>query len=229
MWFMVCRWPQSQEGDWARPICASYHDMLWPVQKRFIRNHVWWGRSSKPGCRIVGSVTIVDHRSRQLVLSPLRNCIHRKCTEYRAVSCVFSRAARHTSTWDISWRKNRTSDDIVNAVHKAAAAKRSLATSSVATSLSICVFSRAARRTSTWAISWRKSRTSRRRHSTTSMRGSTATRATQTSVRWTTIALIPDAHQFTHGYTHGSVAEWLACWTQAQKGPGSNRSRDAVG
>jgi len=27
----------------------------------------------------------------------------------------------------------------------------------------------------------------------------------------------------------GSVAEWLACWTQAQKGPGSNCSRDAVG
>ena len=26
----------------------------------------------------------------------------------------------------------------------------------------------------------------------------------------------------------GSVAERLACWTQAQKGPGSNRSRDAV-
>ena len=26
----------------------------------------------------------------------------------------------------------------------------------------------------------------------------------------------------------GSVAEWLACWTQAQEGPGSNRSRDAV-
>jgi len=26
----------------------------------------------------------------------------------------------------------------------------------------------------------------------------------------------------------GSVAEWLAFWTQAQKGPGSNRSRDAV-
>ena len=26
----------------------------------------------------------------------------------------------------------------------------------------------------------------------------------------------------------GSVAEWLACWTQAQKGPGSNRSRDAA-
>ena len=27
----------------------------------------------------------------------------------------------------------------------------------------------------------------------------------------------------------GSVAEWLACWTQAQKGLGSNRSRDTVG
>ena len=27
----------------------------------------------------------------------------------------------------------------------------------------------------------------------------------------------------------GSVAEWLACWTQEQKGPGSNRSHDAVG
>jgi len=27
----------------------------------------------------------------------------------------------------------------------------------------------------------------------------------------------------------GSVAECLACWTQAQKSPGSNRSRDAVG
>ena len=27
----------------------------------------------------------------------------------------------------------------------------------------------------------------------------------------------------------GSVAEWLACWTQAQKGLSSNRSRDAVG
>jgi len=26
----------------------------------------------------------------------------------------------------------------------------------------------------------------------------------------------------------GSVAEWLASWTQAQKDPGSNRSRDAV-
>jgi len=28
--------------------------------------------------------------------------------------------------------------------------------------------------------------------------------------------------------TSYTVAEWLACWTQAQKGLGSNRSRDAV-
>jgi len=27
----------------------------------------------------------------------------------------------------------------------------------------------------------------------------------------------------------GSVAEWLGCWTQAQKGLDSNRSSDAVG
>ena len=27
----------------------------------------------------------------------------------------------------------------------------------------------------------------------------------------------------------GSVAEWLACWIQAQKGPGSNRSRAPSG
>jgi len=25
------------------------------------------------------------------------------------------------------------------------------------------------------------------------------------------------------------VAQWLACWTHAQKGPGSNCNRDAVG
>ena len=26
----------------------------------------------------------------------------------------------------------------------------------------------------------------------------------------------------------GSVAEWLACWTHAHKGPGSNRSRNSL-
>ena len=59
MWFMVCCWPQSQEGDWARPhLCKLARHGPWPVWKRFIRDHVWRGRS-KPVCRIVGSVTVV--------------------------------------------------------------------------------------------------------------------------------------------------------------------------
>jgi len=58
MWFMVCCWPQSEEGDWARPhFCKLARRGSWPVRKRFIRDHVWWGRW-KPGCRIVGSVTV---------------------------------------------------------------------------------------------------------------------------------------------------------------------------
>ena len=40
---------------------------------------------------------------------------------------------------------------------------------------------------------------------------------------------ILSAFTSTWHFMGGSVAEWLACWTQAQKGPGSNRSRDAVG
>jgi len=59
MWFMVCRWPRSEEGDWARPHwCKLAQQGPWPVQKQFIRDRVWW-RRLKPGCRIVGSVTIV--------------------------------------------------------------------------------------------------------------------------------------------------------------------------
>ena len=59
MWLMVCRWSQSQEGDCARPHLSklAWHGP-WPVRKRFIRDHVWQGRS-KPGCQIVGSVTKV--------------------------------------------------------------------------------------------------------------------------------------------------------------------------
>jgi len=39
----------------------------------------------------------------------------------------------------------------------------------------------------------------------------------------------PSFKQFVRLNEGGSVAEWLACWTQAQKGLGSNRSRDDVG
>jgi len=37
-----------------------------------------------------------------------------------------------------------------------------------------------------------------------------------------------DEYIIYHAYAGGSVTEWLACWTQAQKGRGSNRSRDAT-
>ena len=69
MWFVIYRWPQSQEGDWTRPhLCKLARRGPWPVQKRFIRDHVWRGRS-KPGCRIVGSVTIEN--GRWLVATPV--------------------------------------------------------------------------------------------------------------------------------------------------------------
>ena len=47
------------------------------------------------------------------------------------------------------------------------------------------------------------------------------------------IPLVSDINQYTGtnraNWGSGSVAEWLARWTEAQKGLGSNRSRDAVG
>jgi len=44
-----------------------------------------------------------------------------------------------------------------------------------------------------------------------------------------TVGLKTSFYVFYSCHEGGSVAEWLACWTQAQKGPGSVRSRDAVG
>ena len=56
---MVCRRPQSQEGDWARPhLCKPARHGPRPVRKRFTRDRVWRERS-KPSCQIVGSATIV--------------------------------------------------------------------------------------------------------------------------------------------------------------------------
>ena len=58
MRFMVCRWPQSQEGDQTRPhLCRFAWNRFWPVWKRLSRDHAWRGRL-QPGCLIVGSVTI---------------------------------------------------------------------------------------------------------------------------------------------------------------------------
>jgi len=77
MWFMVCRRQQSQEGDWARPYLCK----LARHGKRFIRDHVWRGWS-KPGCQIVGSVTIewlttaADDQS-SLYCVTVSNCVDR--------------------------------------------------------------------------------------------------------------------------------------------------------
>ena len=78
MWFMFCRWPQSREGDWARPhLCKLARHGPWPIRKRFIRDDVWWGRS-KAGYWVVGSVTVVwltieaNDQS-----SPLHDCVNR--------------------------------------------------------------------------------------------------------------------------------------------------------
>jgi len=48
------------------------------------------------------------------------------------------------------------------------------------------------------------------------------------------VGVLQRCSRFTNYFDHlllsgGSVAEWLVCWTQAQKGLGSGRSRDAVG
>jgi len=72
---MVCRWPQSQEGDWARPyLCKLARHGPWPVWKQFITDHVWrrWLSDSR-----VGNNSVVDHRSRRPVLSPPHNCVDR--------------------------------------------------------------------------------------------------------------------------------------------------------
>ena len=37
MWFIVCRWPQLQEGDWAKPqLCKLARHGPLPVRKRFV-------------------------------------------------------------------------------------------------------------------------------------------------------------------------------------------------
>ena len=95
MWFMVCCWPQSQEGDWARPhLCKLAWHGPWPVWKQF--------RRSKPGCWIVESVTngVVDHRSRLPILSPLRNCVDRcHVWSYWALRCKRVGGCSKTSTY----------------------------------------------------------------------------------------------------------------------------------
>jgi len=44
---LVCCWPQSQEGNWARPhLCKLARHRPWPARKRFIRDHIRWGKKT---------------------------------------------------------------------------------------------------------------------------------------------------------------------------------------
>ena len=53
MWFMVCRWPQSEEDNWARPhVCKLARHGPWPVQKRHIAFNNDTGRPLFRNCQI---------------------------------------------------------------------------------------------------------------------------------------------------------------------------------
>jgi len=72
MWFMVCHWPQSQEGDWVRPnLCKTCPETVHqrPCMTREIET---WLSDSR-----VCNNSVVDHRSRWPVLSALHNCVDR--------------------------------------------------------------------------------------------------------------------------------------------------------
>ena len=71
MWFMVCRWPQSQEGDWPRPhLCRFTQHGPWPVQKPLSRGVMREIETCLLDSR-VGYNRVDYHRSRWPVLSPL--------------------------------------------------------------------------------------------------------------------------------------------------------------
>ena len=71
----TCR--QCGSWSWARPhLCKLARHEPWPVRKRFIGDHIWRGRY-KTGR--IGNNSVVEHRSRRPVLSPLRNCVDIIC------------------------------------------------------------------------------------------------------------------------------------------------------
>ena len=76
MWFMVCHWPQSQIGDWARPHLCTTWALTCPetVHQRscvMMEIETWLSDSR------AGNSSVVDHISRRPVLSPQRNCVDR--------------------------------------------------------------------------------------------------------------------------------------------------------
>ena len=97
MWFMVCRWPQSQEGDWVRPhLCKLARHGPW---QRFIRDHVWRGRL-KPGCRIIGSVTIVS-------LTTSTEWVVGTAALLVSAGDKFDKIHLHTADVPFNWRRRR--------------------------------------------------------------------------------------------------------------------------
>ena len=81
MWFMVCRWPQSQEGDWTRDtttfmqICSTWALVcLETAEQRpcVMREIETWLSDSR-----VSYNRVVDHRSWWPVLSALHSCVDR--------------------------------------------------------------------------------------------------------------------------------------------------------
>jgi len=74
MWPMVCRWPQSQSSDAARPhLCKLAWHGPWSVRKWFSIVHDWRGRS-KPGCWIVGSHTTLCLKKNRTPVTFSNNC-----------------------------------------------------------------------------------------------------------------------------------------------------------
>jgi len=82
MWFMVCRWPQSQEGDWARPhLCKSAWHGPWPVRKWFISDY---------GHRLLWSTTLLFIYLLQLHLNTTNLCSLQCCNETAASACIIA-------------------------------------------------------------------------------------------------------------------------------------------
>jgi len=80
MLFMVCCWPQSQEGETQFVQVSTTLALTCPetVNQRpcMTREMETWLSDSRVGNR-VGNSSVVDHRSRRPVLSPLHNCVDR--------------------------------------------------------------------------------------------------------------------------------------------------------
>ena len=82
-WLLLALLDVSYSG--ALQISHWLIDGPWPIRKRFTGDHVWQGRS-KPGCQIVGSVTIAwltsGHRSPQPVMTCISERVAQLCCRH---------------------------------------------------------------------------------------------------------------------------------------------------